>query len=101
MTDYCDNCRYTPCNARIIVDEKEHKQHLGFCSQECFQKAQQDLLIKDVEWDILQKNTMRDGENIEAVVIISYKELRSLVKNSKITLGEAQKIVAIHCAKKL
>lgn len=56
LTDNCDNCRYTPCNARMIVDPKEHKQHLGFCSQECFEKAQKDLLIKDVEWDFLKMN---------------------------------------------
>lgn len=25
LTDHCDNCRYTECNARMIVDLSEHK----------------------------------------------------------------------------
>ncbi len=28
LTDNCDNCRYTSCNARLIVDAKEHKRYL-------------------------------------------------------------------------
>ncbi len=51
LTDHCDNCRYTECNARMIVDFAEHKKHLGFCSEDCFEKALQSLLIKDVDWD--------------------------------------------------
>lgn len=45
-TDFIENCRYSPCNARIIATKKAYKQHLWFCSQECFDKAKQDLLIK-------------------------------------------------------
>lgn len=51
LTDHCDNCRYTSCNARIIVDPVEHTNHLGFCSQECFDNAKNTLLIRDVKWD--------------------------------------------------
>ena len=51
-TDFIENCRYSPCNARIISTKKTYKQHLGFCSQECFDKAKQDLLIKpDLSFD--------------------------------------------------
>lgn len=45
-TNFIENCRYSPCNARIIASKKQYKRHLGFCSQECFNKAKQDLLIK-------------------------------------------------------
>lgn len=27
-TDNCENCRYSPCNARIIADKKEYKKHM-------------------------------------------------------------------------
>lgn len=50
-TDNCENCRYSPCNARLIVDREQHEKHLGFCSQECFDAWLQDLLIKDVDFD--------------------------------------------------
>jgi len=45
-TDFVENCRYSACNARIIANKRAYKQHLGFCSQECFDKAKKDLLIK-------------------------------------------------------
>lgn len=45
-TDRVENCRYSACNARIIADKRQYKRHLGFCSQECCDKAKQDLLIK-------------------------------------------------------
>lgn len=54
LTDHCDNCRYTECNARMIVDLAEHKKHMGFCSEDCFEKALQSLLIKDVDWDTIK-----------------------------------------------
>jgi predicted sulfurtransferase len=50
-TDNCENCRYSPCNARLIVDKEEHEKHLGFCSKECYEKWLSDLLIKDVDFD--------------------------------------------------
>jgi len=98
LTDNCDNCRHTPCNARIIVDPKEHKKHLGFCSQECFSAAQKDLFIKDVEWDKLPNNNEQIIKNKEGS-LITYKELRSFVKNDKISLLEAQNLVANHFKK--
>lgn len=50
-TDNCENCRYAACNARLIADHKEYIAHGGFCSQECFQNAQNDGLVKNVDWD--------------------------------------------------
>lgn len=50
-TDNCENCRYSPCNARIIADKKEYKNHFGFCSWECAEKAKKDCLVKVSDFD--------------------------------------------------
>ncbi len=50
-TDNCVNCRYAPCNARLIATEKAYRDHLGFCSFECYQNARKDSLVKVVDWD--------------------------------------------------
>ncbi len=50
-TDNCENCRYAPCNARLIATEKAYRKHMGFCSRECYEKARLDGLIKVVDWD--------------------------------------------------
>jgi len=90
-TDNCENCRNTECNARLIVDKDEYQKHMGFCSEECSEKSLQTLLIKDVDWDTLRNN--KGG--------FTYKELRSLIKSSKISFQDAQKIVSDHLQKKL
>lgn len=59
QTNNSDNCRYSPCNARITVDPKEHRKHMGFCSQECVNKAKQDLLIKNVDRDPIDYKSLR------------------------------------------
>jgi UPF0176 protein len=50
-TDNCENCRYAPCNARLIATPSEYKKHMWFCSQECYEHARNDGLIKVVPWD--------------------------------------------------
>lgn len=62
-TNNCENCRYSPCNARITADNKEYRKHFWFCSQECVEKAKKDILIKNADWDP-----------------IDYKSLRGLIK---------------------
>lgn len=62
-TDHCENCRYSPCNARIICEPKAYRKHFGFCSKKCADNAKKDLLIKNVD---------RDS--------IDYKSLRGLIK---------------------
>ena len=62
-TSHCENCRYSPCNARIICDQKAYKKHFWFCSESCATNAQKDLLLK---------NTDRDP--------IDYKSLRGIIK---------------------
>ena len=72
-TDNCENCRYSPCNARLIVDREEHEKHLGFCSLECYEKWIADMLIKDVDFD--SKNyrkarlEMRDNPEKKQVIL--------------------------------
>ncbi|MDP2670181.1 MAG: rhodanese-like domain-containing protein [bacterium] len=58
-TDVCKNCRYSPCNARIIVDSKAYRKHMGFCSQECAEQAMQDLLIKNADRDPVDYKSLR------------------------------------------
>jgi UPF0176 protein len=51
-TDNCENCRYSPCNARIIADLEEYRNHAGFCSRECADKALSDTLVRtDIRMD--------------------------------------------------
>ena len=50
-TDTCENCRYSPCNARIIVDSEEYERHMWFCSSECAQSCLENGLVKDMEFD--------------------------------------------------
>jgi UPF0176 protein len=57
-TDNCENCRYAPCNARLICTEKSYKRHMGFCSRECYEKAWGDGLVKVVSWDKLDYLTL-------------------------------------------
>ncbi len=64
---------------------------MGFCSEECFNAACHNLLVKDVDWDLVKiygKNT-------------TYKEIRSLVKNQKMSLEDAKTLVTAHLKKKL
>lgn len=58
-TDSCENCRYSPCNARIIADPKAYRKHMGFCSQACADKALDDLLIKNAERDPIDYKSLR------------------------------------------
>lgn len=60
LTDNIENCRYWPCNARIICKPKEYRKHLWFCSLECYIKAKKDLRIKDDSFD---KNNYQDIRN--------------------------------------
>ncbi len=60
LTDNCENCRYAPCNARLICTEKSYRKHLGFCSQECYEKARLDGFVKNVDWDKFDYKHTRD-----------------------------------------
>jgi UPF0176 protein len=83
-TDNCENCRYSPCNARIIADPKAYRKHFGFCSQECATRAQQDMQVKNVDRDKFD-----------------YKALRSQVKVDPTKKEEFIQQVTSHIRKKL
>jgi UPF0176 protein len=58
-TNNCENCRYSPCNARIIARRKQYKRFGGFCSLECFTKAQADGMIKNESFDDMDYRSLR------------------------------------------
>jgi hypothetical protein len=43
----------------MIASTKAYKKHLGFCSNECMIKAQQDLLVKDASRDAIDYKSLR------------------------------------------
>lgn len=63
-TDNCENCRYSHCNARLIADKKEYREHFGFCSLECAQNAIETWHVKHIDFDKMQ-----------------YKQKRAIIKN--------------------
>lgn len=58
-TDNCENCRYSHCNARLIADKKEYKNHFGFCSRECADKAIASGHVKHVDFDSMHYKNER------------------------------------------
>jgi len=58
-TNNCENCRYSPCNARIIARRKQYKRHGGFCSQECFDNAHHDGMVKNDSFDNFDYKSLR------------------------------------------
>ena len=73
-SDICENCRYSPCNARIIVDQKEFKKHMWFCSQDCFQKAKETILIKDMSRDWYEYSKMRSAIKVKPELFATYQK---------------------------
>ncbi|NRH21726.1 hypothetical protein HOO68_06835 [Candidatus Gracilibacteria bacterium] len=59
-TDHCENCRYSPCNGRLIATEKAYRKHLGFCSRECYEGARLDGFVKNTAWDKFDYKLSRD-----------------------------------------
>lgn len=78
-TNNCENCRYSPCNARIIARRKQYKRFWGFCSFECFNNAQRDGLIKNDSFD-----------NFD------YKNLRKRLKDKILSYDEFSNILVTH-----
>ena len=85
LTDNCENCRYSPCNARLIATKKEYKKHFGFCSLECAKKAIQDTLVKtDISLDPM-----------------NYKQLRGQIKAHPERETEIEKKIQEHLQEQL
>lgn len=95
-TDNCENCRYSPCNARLIVTKKEYKKHFGFCSEECARKACLDCLVKEVDFDTMQYKQIRwkikaHPELKKELMQMMRKHLLDSVKNIDFIIKESQK----------
>jgi len=58
-TDSVANCRYSPCNARLICKSSEYRRHLWFCSSECMNNAKSDLLVKSMRGDRWDYRSLR------------------------------------------
>ncbi len=85
-TDNCENCRYSACNARIIADPEEYKNHFWFCSQQCADDAVEHILIK-------QKEVAFDS--------MKYKDLRGKIKSKPELKQEIESQMRKHIQDKL
>lgn len=95
-TDNCENCRYAPCNARLICTEKAYKKHMGFCSKECYEKARIDGLIKVVDWDGLDylqlwREWRRDPSKKDEIFAMIQKNLDTKLGKIKWNILSSQK----------
>lgn len=59
-SDHTENCRYSPCNARIICKASEYRKYLGFCSKECSIKATHNFRVKNASFDKRDYQRIRD-----------------------------------------
>jgi len=74
------NCRYGPCNSQIIALPDEYKRHFGFCSEECYRNALNDLLVRnDFSFDKF-----------------NYKVLRGQIKSNPDKYEEVKKKINTH-----
>ncbi len=84
-TDNCENCRYAPCNARIIATPSAYKKHLWFCSKECYEQSRLDGAIKVISWDKMDYLTlgreMRHSPLIKGIGGISHPNLEQIQKH--------------------
>lgn len=60
LTDNIQNCRYSPCNARIICKPSAYRKHLWFCSKACYEHAKKDLRVKNASFDKWDYQKIRD-----------------------------------------
>jgi UPF0176 protein len=67
------NCRYAPCNDQIIATEEEYQHHFGFCSEECYQKSCQDLLVRNENFDKFDYKKIRTEIKIHPEKFDNYK----------------------------
>jgi len=99
-TSNCDNCRYSPCNARIMVDPKEHRKHFWFCSQTCAEQAKTDLLIKNADRDPIDYKSLRgiikqDPTQKQAIItkIAAYIDKKLLHRTFTHTTSQKEKVL--------
>ncbi|MFN3196347.1 MAG: rhodanese-related sulfurtransferase [Chlorobiota bacterium] len=82
------NCRYGPCNAQIIAKPKQYRKHMGFCSEQCANRAKEDILIRDVKFDPLEYKQLRgkikqDNSKREEVVAGIAKHIEEWLRGAE------------------
>lgn len=77
LTDHIENCRYSPCNARIICKPSEYRKHLGFCSKECSEKALRNFRVKNAPFDKWDYERVRTENKTES----DYQEFQTIIGN--------------------
>lgn len=77
LTDHVENCRYSPCNARIICKPSEYRKHLGFCSKECSEKALHNFRVKNASFDKWDYDRVRSENKTTS----DYQEFQTIIGN--------------------
>ncbi len=100
-TDNCENCRYSPCNARIIADPKAYRKHFWFCSQSCADHAMKDMLIKNADRDSVDYKSLRwiikqDPTQKEAIMTKTANYVRKKLLHVTFKHQEPQKEKAVY-----
>lgn len=95
-TDNCENCRYAPCNARLIATKEAFREYMGFCSQECYENARRDGLVKVTDWDKMDYKTLgrtwrSDESKKEEIMKIITEHLDKKLKNIEFKHKNSQK----------
>ncbi len=84
LTDNIENCRYGPCNARIICKPTEYRRHLGFCCKDCYSKAQEDFRVKNANFDKRDYQRIRDDIKVNPDSISEYQTILKNFYNSRL-----------------
>lgn len=77
LTDHVENCRYSPCNARIICKPSEYRKHLWFCSKECSEKALRNFRVKNAKFDKWDYERVRSENKSDS----DYQEFKAIIGN--------------------
>ncbi len=84
LTDHCENCRYSLCNARLICKTKRFHKYMWFCSYECYQKSKSNFRIKNTNWDKYNYQQIRDNISIDSNLIHKYQIMVSNYLDSRL-----------------
>ncbi len=95
-TNNCENCRYSPCNARVIAQKKPYRKYMWFCSSSCYEQATKDLLIKNADRDALDYKSLRgiikqDPTQKQAILSKVVSFLRKKLLHAEFKHKESQK----------
>jgi UPF0176 protein len=91
------NCRYPICNDQIITTKGQYEKHFGFCSEECFNLAKENLLVRNEYFDklnykILRGNLKSFPEKKEEIANIIIDNLNNHTKNIEFPVKKSNKL---------